>query len=185
MYRKNRKKNIENNKFIKTNTNNILIKFLKSNKKILIICLIALIGMVLISFAVIYSNKTNEEKNICQIQFNVNGGTQINSLDIECGTKISEPIQPNKDGFDFIGWYIEDNIVDFDKLTINEDLILEAKWKVRENVEIVTVKFDTQGGNEITDIELAKGAKLTPPLNPQKKGLYLNTGVIIIKDLTL
>lgn len=170
MYRKNRKKNIENNKFIKTNTNNILIKFLKSNKKILIICLIALIGMVLISFAVIYSNKTNEEKNICQIQFNVNGGTQINSLDIECGTKISEPIQPNKDGFDFIGWYIEDNIVDFDKLTINEDLILEAKWKVRENVEIVTVKFDTQGGNEITDIELAKGAKLTPPLNPQKKG---------------
>lgn len=182
-------KNMENSKTTKDKTN-VLKNFFQSNKKKLLLCLVILVVIVSIAITVLCFNKPDDKMEMCQVQFNVNGGTQINSLDIECGTKISEPIQPNKDGFDFIGWYIEDYIVDFDKLTINENLILEAKWKVRENVEIVTVKFDTQGGNEITDIELAKGAKLTPPLNPQKEGFvfkywsYNNQRFDFINEIT-
>lgn len=142
----------------------------KIERKTLFICIVS--GVILTGIIIIFLclyNKNNDE-DLCILEYNVNGGTQINSLVIECGTKIDEPIKPNKEGFEFVGWYIGDDKVDFDKLYLNENLVISAKWKVNENIEIVIVEFNTDGGNDIEVIEIAKGTKLTPPLEPKKEG---------------
>lgn len=136
--------------------------------------IISAITIIVVGFIIIFpylniNNKGNTEK-ICILEYNVNGGTQINSLAIECGAKISEPNHPNKEGFEFLGWYIDDEKVNFDKLYLNESLTIEARWKAKENIEIVIVRFDTKGGNDINGIEVAKDTKLTPPLEPKKEG---------------
>ena len=154
---KKNKEKIENNK-IKITRKTLFISFT---------IIVILVGIIIVFFCI--KNKENNKK-ICILEYNVNGGTQINSLDIECGAKINEPTKPNKEGFEFLGWYIGDEKVNFDKLYLNENLTIKAKWKAKENTEIVKIKFDTEGGNDIDDIEIAKGTKLTPPLNPQKKG---------------
>lgn len=148
----------------------IKINKFEFTKKTLLICsIIVVISVAIIIIFLCIKKKENNEK-ICILEYNVNGGTQINSLNTECGAKINEPAKPNKEGFEFLGWYIGDEKVNFDKLYLNENLTIDAKWKANKNTEIVKIKFDTQGGNDIDDIEIEKGTKLTPPLTPKKEG---------------
>ncbi len=144
-------------------------KLKKNSKKIIIISAIALLILSVIIIFIINQPK-GDKKKTCILKYNTNGGTQINSLDTKCGTKINEPVEPHKDGFNFLGWYIGDEKVNFDKLYLNENLTIEAKWQVKEDTEIVIIELDTAGGNNIENIEIAKGTRLIPPLTPQKEG---------------
>ena len=75
-------------------------------KKLLLVLAIAIFIVAMTIIIIIGLNKKYKNVNMCIMEYNVNGGTQINSLDMECGSKVSEPITPTKDGFEFVGWYI-------------------------------------------------------------------------------
>lgn len=62
------------------------------------------------------------------INFDTKGGNQIESQTIEKGEKVTTPKTPTRNGYTFVGWYLEDKKFDFDT-TIDKDITLTAKWK--------------------------------------------------------
>lgn len=62
------------------------------------------------------------------VLFNSNGGTTITSKRVKHNKTISEPEIPIRDGYEFVGWYYNDEEYLFDnKVTENIELI--AKWE--------------------------------------------------------
>lgn len=110
-----------------------------------------------------------EKKNMCTVQFESNGGSVVEGAEFVCGRTVEQPDNPTKDGFTFEGWIYEGDPFDFGT-ELYKNATLVAKWKAEDGVEVVTVKFDTDGGSVIKDIDLAKGRKLTPPSAPTKIG---------------
>lgn len=123
---------------------------------------VAVIGFLFIG---IFGNN----KNKCTVQFESNGGSAVEDTEIVCGRTVQQPDDPVKEGFSFEGWIYEGDEFDFDS-AIYKDAMLVASWKAHEGTDVVKVKFNTDGGSSIKDVELAKGAKLPIPNTPTKVG---------------
>lgn len=65
-----------------------------------------------------------------KVDFNTNGGSSIDSVDVPYSLTLEEPTIPTKEGYIFNGWYEdEDKTVAFDfNKEITEDITLYAKW---------------------------------------------------------
>lgn len=77
------------------------------------------------------------------ISFNTNGGSYIEPINIKEGNKITRPIDPIKEGFEFVDWYIDggfEHKFDFNS-PIYSDLILYAKY-VEEDSKITLISPD-------------------------------------------
>ena len=64
------------------------------------------------------------------ITFDTNGGSEIESQNVELGNKVTEPLDPTKTGFTFGGWYTStyyDTEFDFNS-AISADTAIYAKW---------------------------------------------------------
>lgn len=135
------------------------------NKKLKIGIAIGLIVTLIavIVICILLKNKTYT------VTFDSNGGTIVESQTLNRGDKIVKPIDPTRNGYEFIGWYLEDKQYYFDD-EIKDNIKLEAKWAKKTNVQTVTVTFDTDGGSKISQIEVEVGEKLKQPTNPTKEG---------------
>ena len=51
-----------------------------------------------------------DEPEIYTVTFNSNGGSTVDSVTVEEGNTISEPIDPTKAGYVFDGWYEDANL---------------------------------------------------------------------------
>lgn len=73
------------------------------------------------------------------ITFNSNGGSLVNSVEIEEGSKLSKPQDPIKDGYIFIGWFTDNefnNTYDFSEDVIS-NLTLYAKWEeITDDIDV-------------------------------------------------
>ncbi len=133
-------------------------------------------------------------KNMCTVHFESNGGTQVEGTEIVCGRTVKQPEAPTKEGFSFEGWMLEGDPFDF-ATGLYKNTTLVARWSANEGTEIVKVKFDTDGGSKIDEIELAKGSKLRLSTTPRKAGYtfddwYYNDKVYdfdepVTQDMTL
>lgn len=61
------------------------------------------------------------------VSFDSMGGTVVNSVKVKENDKISKPSNPVREGFLFAGWYLNDELFDFNT-EITESIVLEAKW---------------------------------------------------------
>ena len=127
--------------------------------------LFIMIAITLILIAIIIVLLLTGDKKVT-ISFNSNGGDKIASIKIRKGHTTSLPT-PKKENETFEGWYLEDEKVD-SNYKFNEDVELKAKWK--DKGPAFTVKFNSDGGDEIDDVKLECGQKLTLPEEPTKKG---------------
>ncbi|MFA5692255.1 MAG: InlB B-repeat-containing protein [Acholeplasmataceae bacterium] len=50
------------------------------------------------------------------------------------GNKVTKPSNPTRDGYEFLGWYLEDEVYDFDD-NVEDDLTLKAKWNLIEEIK--------------------------------------------------
>lgn len=105
----------------------------------------------------------------CVVQFESNGGSKVESEEVVCGETVGRPEDPTKDGFKFQNWIYGGSPFDFEQMTIDEDMMLVAKWEAEEGTEIVKVHFDTDGGTEIDDVEVKKGGKIPEPVEPTRE----------------
>ncbi len=64
-------------------------------------------------------------------------------LEIEHGKKVEEPETPTKKGYNFLGWYLDDEKYDFDK-EVTSDMQLEARFSNKGNA-IYTVEYYLMG----------------------------------------
>lgn len=81
------------------------------------------------------SAEVNKEVNV--VSFETAGGTVIPAQKLEKGSKASKPKDPEKEGYTFGGWLLDDKEFDFN-LVVPSNITLFAKW----TKNVYTVTFD-------------------------------------------
>lgn len=129
--------------------------------------------------------------DIANVTFDLNGAGSTWTVGVKSGEKISEPAEPSRDGYVFEGWYLGEQKFDF-STPITKNIKLVAKWAPKSPI----VTFDSNGGTEVSSIQLVYGTKLTLPSNPTREGDYeflgwtlngenFNNEVAITNNITL
>ncbi|MDE5566141.1 MAG: InlB B-repeat-containing protein [Anaeroplasmataceae bacterium] len=134
-------------------------------KKIIVGILCLLLGLTLVSCNETSDN--SEENKMFTITYNLNGyGDNSVLTDVE---KLPDELpMPNYSGYQFIGWYYEDDTKAVEGTILKEDVTLYAKW---EKIATYNVKFDSVSGSKVEDIlDVVKGSKISKPTDPVKKG---------------
>lgn len=162
----------------------ISLFIINSKLKVIIpsVILAIIIGALIVYGVVTYNNKLskNVKVNQCTIKFDSSGGTILNDIKFNCGSKVEDPgIYPEKEGFTFIGWTYMNQPYMFGN-TINEDITIVANYMPLDDSKVIIVSFDSDGGTAVKPIEALRGSLITKPINPTKNGYdfngwYLNT----------
>ena len=139
-----------------------------------------IIAIVLFMFAIFtfYGCKNNDYEVI----FDTDGGSEIKSVMVTEGNKVTRPTDPTKEGFIFNDWYKDSEkkeVYNFDT-EVTSNITLYAKWLEKEKV---TIKFNTNGETSLTDLEVYKGSTLPEISNPTKEG-YSFAGWYTDEELT-
>ena len=80
------------------------------------------------------------------VKFDLSGGSigdssSLSSQSVAEAYKVTEPEEPTKLHFKFLGWYADGVMWDFENDTVTESITLVARWE-----ECYSVKFNTNGG---------------------------------------
>lgn len=142
----------------------IMIKF----KKILFIFLLfvcCFFSLTIILGNVFYYFKFKE---FSTITFNSNGGTEIEAQTFQTGSIVELPTKIEKLGFEFIGWQL-DNVIVESPITINKNIKLVAKWKAIK-VNTYAVKFYNEDGTLYSRQLVKENSLAYSPKIPFKAG---------------
>lgn len=126
------------------------------------------IGVILILSLIIVLYVFLKPKNYT-VTFDSNGGSSVEKQIVEKNEKAVKPIDPTRDGYEFDGWYLDDEKYYFDS-EVTKNITLEARWSEKTNVSTVTITFDTVGGSTINSKTIESGTKLEKPTDPVKDG---------------
>ena len=69
-----------------------------------------------------------EKELLYLVTFNPNNGDDIYEELIKDGLKVSKPLDPIRDNYKFLGWYLDDELFDFNT-PITSDITLVAMWQ--------------------------------------------------------
>ena len=105
--------------------------------------------------------KAQWEINQYTITFDTNGGSEIDSITQDYGTKIAALADPTRKGYTFKGWDKE-----IPETMPADNITVKAQWEINQ----YTITFDTNGGSEIAPITQDYGTKITVPADPTRKG---------------
>lgn len=133
------------------------------NKKALVAIIIAVVAVVAILLVVLFKNDLPEYN----ITFNSNGGSSVEALVIEENGKITKPEDPTKEGYVFVGWYLDGELYDFNE-PVTKNIELEARWELPADVtgvELDKTKLTLNVGEE------AKLVATVSPVNAKDKSL--------------
>jgi|GEM_PF-4392600 uncharacterized repeat protein (TIGR02543 family) len=108
-------------------------------------------------------------KNTYTITYRTNGGNDIDSITLNYHDEIEEVI-PYKEGYEFVGWYVNPELNEpFDETIMPAyHLDLYAKWE--EQVQYRVIYFDENGGDTITLLRQPIGSDVFEPENVYKEG---------------
>jgi len=103
-----------------------------------------------------------------QLNFDTNGGTEIESVIIDQNTQLTLPEDPVKEGYMFWGWYLDDTTFinaftndSLDNLDLSNDLTIYAKWVNNNNV--VEIIINTAGGPSYDSFYVERGETIELP----------------------
>lgn len=92
---------------------------------------------------------------------------------------IKEPTIPKRENYLFLGWYVGDELYDFNT-KVTKDIILTAKYKL----DVVTVTYDLDGGEGLAIETIPKGENISIPNTPIKKGYKFIKWTLNDKDFS-
>ncbi len=113
----------------------------------------------------------DRESGDCDVDF-YDGDHLYCTTSVDAGEGVTEPTKPQRAGYDFVGWYDEAQKWNFSKNKAEDDLILEAKWRI--NLKAMFSSFSGDG------IELdSNGAYLKIDTNPNDGYGAFNESVLV------
>lgn len=116
-------------------------KVIKKNNKFKILIPILLCLVIISFFTITLFKYFNNNKKI-MIKFDTDGGSEIANQFVKYNEKLNVPIEPFKLGYIFDGWYLDEELFNFN-LPIKDNIILKAHW--REDIDDVTnIKFEQE-----------------------------------------
>ena len=130
------------------------------------------------------------EEEVVIVTFDKENDEDDSTIEVIKNEKVSSIQTPEKEGYKFLGWYLNNEKYDFNE-EVTKDITLKAKWEVIK----YTVKFNSDGGSTVKDQSVEYGKKINTPNNPAKTGYkflgwYLNDkkydfNTIVTKDISL
>ncbi|MCI9234065.1 MAG: hypothetical protein HFH08_05700 [Bacilli bacterium] len=63
------------------------------------------------------------------VNFETYGGTTIEPIEVSEGRTFTKPLNPSKNGYKFVGWYVGEEPYNFMKMAVSNDITLKAKWE--------------------------------------------------------
>ena len=103
------------------------------------------------------------------VTFDSDGGSEVKSQEVSDGKKANEPDAPTKTGYTFGGWFVKTTEWNFLAYTVTENVTLKAKWIANE----YTLKFNSNGGNEIADMVVTYDGDYTLPEPTKENYVFL------------
>ena len=103
------------------------------------------------------------------VTFDSDGGSEVKSQEVSDGKKATEPDAPTKTGYTFGGWFVKTTEWNFLAYTVTENVTLKAKWIANE----YTLKFNSNGGNEIADMTVTYDSDYTLPEPTKENYVFL------------
>lgn len=154
----------------------------KESKKGLILALIFICILLLAGIGVclfIIFKPGNKPKPVIDgtsitITFDSDGGLEVDKLTFKKGTEVELPTS-TKDGFEFGGWFNgETEFTKEDTPKLEKDILLKAKWNELTSEEsLMTINFDSKGGNKISSIQVKcinNSTEITNLPTPKREG---------------
>lgn len=97
------------------------------------------------------------------VTFNSNGGSAVNSATVVNGKKVAQPADPSKNGFVFVGWYLDSAFsapFSFNTV-ITKDTTVYARWVEKQIGSLeFAVSFDADNGGANPEAQATTGGKL-------------------------
>ena len=141
---------------------------MSKTNKILAGISIALIVIIIVLLIVFLANRNGKTYTVT---FNTNGGTIVEQQKVSKNGKVLKPQTPTRKGYIFDEWKCDNQTYDFNT-PVTKDIILVASWKkdssTDEDSDMVTIRFDTDGGSTVSRQIIPKGDKVTKPADPTK-----------------
>jgi len=106
------------------------------------------IFLMIFSVLILVSCKPEEINNdtYYKVEFDTLGGSEVSSLEVLEGELVEKPEDPTKEGYDFVGWYLDkDSLLNqwsFKNDLINENITLYAKWILEGTMYKVTYELN-------------------------------------------
>ena len=135
-------------------------------------------GEVVFNLKTSVSNSVSANTHI--VTFDSNGGSSINSQEINDGDTVSIPDNPVKDGAVFNGWTQESFLFDFDT-AVTTDLLLSADWLSDSNND--SIPDNTYGSDEYIALVLDLNGGTIPNYACKNIALkYIKKGTLDLTD---
>jgi len=110
-------------------------------------------------------------KEVLKVDFDSNGGSRINSLNVLEGDKADEPNDPVREGYTFNSWTLNGRKYNFNS-SVNSDITLVAKWD--KIPEVYYVEFKPNNGSLSTTVSVNENQTVKAPRTPVREGYDFN-----------
>ena len=124
----------------------------------------------------LYANWQEKDaaKKYYTVKFDSKGGSNVNSIQVECNTKLKLPTKkPSRTGYEFVSWADKNGKVILDGALLScENITLYANWKKVDGTEkkYMTITFDSKGGSSVSSMKVECDKALSTLPTPTRKG---------------
>ena len=118
------------------------------------------------------------------VSFDSNGGNIIEPMEMKYW-KIQLFPNPTKDGYEFVGWYLDESLtipISFTDIP-QKEVTLYAKWSLDEIYIYYTLTYDCVGGSPIEPVNIMEGNKMRRFFSTIKEG-YIFDGWYLDSNYT-
>ena len=106
------------------------------------------------------------------VSFVDDSGATLSTAEVSEGATVDNPDSPTKSGYEFLGWYVGEDLYDF-STPVTADLTLVARWKQSEKPMSVSVTYHYANDTEKT-VAVEKDAPIPVSDQPSINNLVLD-----------
>ncbi|NLR93661.1 InlB B-repeat-containing protein [Flammeovirga agarivorans] len=113
------------------------------------------------------------------VSFDPNNGEQMTLVTVDEDTEVTEPENPQKEDYEFLGWFLNDELYDFTS-KVNGDITLIAKWKIVAGE--TTFEYATISRDDFNSLSNGDHIMVKAQLNYLSRGWAWGTEVYLVDN---